>query len=126
MLEFLLCSSLTILPDFLFRRFVQGKRVGREITLFSLWYELRWGITACVLLTLILITVIFYNHPSTNNATLLYRTVPILPDTIGRVAEVYVGGADDISKGAPIFRLDSSKQEAAVESSRRKIAEVEA
>ena len=29
-------------------------------------------------------------------------------------------------KGAPIFRLDSSKQEAAVETARRKIAEVEA
>src|ERR671910_574555 len=60
MLEFLLASSLTILPDFLFRRFVQGKQVGREITLFSVWYQLRWGITACVLLTLSLITVIFY------------------------------------------------------------------
>ncbi len=31
-----------------------------------------------------------------------------------------------ITKGAPIFRLDSSKQEAAVETARRKIAEVEA
>ena len=30
MLEFLLCSSVTILPDFLYRRYVQGKRVGRE------------------------------------------------------------------------------------------------
>jgi hypothetical protein len=59
MLEFLLCSLLTILPDFLYRRYAQGKRIGREITLFSMWYELRWGITACVLLTLSLITVIF-------------------------------------------------------------------
>ena len=31
-----------------------------------------------------------------------------------------------IAKGAPIFRLDSSKQEAAVETARRKIAEIEA
>ena len=31
-----------------------------------------------------------------------------------------------IAKGAPIFRLDSSKQEAAVETARRKIAEVDA
>ena len=88
MLEFLLCSSLTILPDFLFRRFVQGKRIGREITLFSLWYELRWGITACVLLTLTLITVIFYFHPATNSAISYSRTVPVLPETAGRVAEV--------------------------------------
>ena len=41
MLELFLCSMLTILPDFLFRRFVQGKRLGHEINLFSVWFELR-------------------------------------------------------------------------------------
>jgi multidrug resistance efflux pump len=126
MLEFLLCSSLTILPDFLFRRFVQGKQVGREITLFSIWYELRWGITACVLLTLALITVIFYFHPSTSSALSFFRTVPVLPETVGRVAEVYVGLRDEVEAGTPLFRLDSSGQRAAVESARRRIAEVEA
>jgi multidrug resistance efflux pump len=126
MLEFLLCSSLTILPDFLFRRFVQGKRVGREITLFSMWYELRWGITACVLLTLTLITVIFYFHPSTSSALSFFRTVPVLPETVGRVAEVYVGLREEVEEGTPLFRLDSAKQQAAVESARRRIAEVEA
>ena len=39
---------------------------------------------------------------------------------------MYVGVSGPIAKGAPIFRLDSSKQEAAVETARRKIAEVEA
>jgi multidrug resistance efflux pump len=73
-----------------------------------------------------LITVIFYNHPSTTNVTLFFRTVPIVPETIGRVAEVYVGYSGPIAEGAPIFRLDSSKQEAAVETARRKIAEVDA
>jgi hypothetical protein len=33
MLELVLCSMVTILPDYLFRRFVQGKRFGHEITL---------------------------------------------------------------------------------------------
>ena len=126
MLELLLCSLLTVVPDYLYRRYVQGKRLGKEITFYSVWFELRWGITSCLILTVSLITVIFYNHPSTNSATLLYRTVPILPEINGRVAEVYVGGTELISKGAPIFRLDSSKQEAAVESSRRKIAEIDA
>jgi multidrug resistance efflux pump len=126
MLEFLLCSSLTILPDFLFRRFVQGKRIGREITLFSMWYELRWGITACVLLTLTLITVIFYFHPSTSSALSFFRTVPVLPETVGRVAEVYVGLREEVEQGTPLFRLDSSEQQAAVESGRRRIGEVEA
>jgi hypothetical protein len=59
MLELFLCSMLTILPDFLFRRFVQGKRLGREINLFSVWFELRWGITLCLILTISLITTIF-------------------------------------------------------------------
>ena len=126
MLELLLCSLLTILPDYLFRRYGQGKRLGKEITLYSVWFELRWGITACLMLTVGLITVIFYNHPSTSNATLLYRTVPIVPETNGRVAEIYVDISDEVKEGAPIFRLDSSKQEAAIETARRKIAEVEA
>jgi multidrug resistance efflux pump len=120
------CSLLTVVPDYLFRRYVQGKRFGHEITLYSVWFELRWGITACLILTVSLITVIFYNHPSTSNVTLFFRTVPILPETNGRVAEVYVDFSGPIAKGAPIFRLDSSKQEAAVETARRKIAESEA
>jgi len=126
MLELLLCSLLTILPDYLYRRYVQGKRIGKEITFYSVWFELRWGITACLILTVGLITVIFYNHPSTTNVTLFFRTVPILPETNGRVAEIFVGNSGPITKGAPIFRLDSSKQEAAVEAARRKIVEVDA
>jgi multidrug resistance efflux pump len=79
-----------------------------------------------VILTVSLITVIFYNHPSTTNVTLFFRTIPILPQTNGRVAEVYVGATGPVAKGAPIFRLDSSAQEAAVQTAQRKIAEVEA
>ena len=126
MLELLLCSALTILPDYLYRRFVQGKRFGKEITLFSVWFELRWGITLCTLLTILLITVIFYNHPSTTNVTLFFRTIPIFPETNGRVAEIYVNVNAAVAKGAPIFKLDSSKQEAAAETARKKIAEVDA
>lgn len=126
MLELLLCSTLTILPDFLYRRFVQGKRLGKEITFYTVWFELRWGITGCLILTVLLITTVFYNHPSTTSVTLFFRTVPIVPETNGRVAEIYVGTSGPIAKGAPIFRLDSSKQEAAVESARRKVAEEEA
>jgi multidrug resistance efflux pump len=126
MLEMFLCSLLTILPDYLYRRYVQGRRLGVEITLFSVWYELRWGITGCLLLTVGLITTVFYNHPATTSVTAFYRTLPILPETIGRVAEVNVGITGHVAQGAPIFRLDSSKQEAAVETARRNIAQVEA
>jgi multidrug resistance efflux pump len=125
-LEFFLCSMLTIVPDFLYRRYAQGKRIGREITLFSMWYELRWGITACVLLTLTLITVIFYFHPATNSAVSFFRTVPVMTETVGRVAEVFVGLREEVEAGTPLFRLDSSEQQAAVESARRRIMEVDA
>jgi multidrug resistance efflux pump len=123
----MMCSLFTLVPDYLFRRYVQGKRIGHEITFYSVWFELRWGITGCLILTVLLITTVFYNHPATTNVTLFFRTVPILPEGIGRVAEIYVSGASGpVTKGAPIFRLDSSKQEAAVETARRKIVEIDA
>ncbi len=126
MFELMFCSLLTILPDYLYRRYAQNKRFGKEITFFSVWYELRWGITGCLMLTVSLITMIFYFHPSTDSATLFFRTVPILPEASGRVAEVNVGLSAPVAKGDVIFRLDSSKQEAALETARRKIAEVDA
>ena len=126
MLELMLCSMLTILPDFLYRRFVQGKRVGREITLFTVWFELRWGITLCILLTLSLITTIFYFHPSTKAAVSVFRTVTLMPEVRGRVAETFVEVNDRVNAGDPLFRLDSTEQEAAVETAKRRVAEVEA
>ena len=126
MLELMLCSMLTILPDYLYRRLVQGKRFGKEITFFSVWFELRWGIVSCLMLTISLISLIFYFHPSTSTATLFFRTVPIIPETSGRVADVRVDFSAPVAKDAVIFKLDSSKQEAALETARRKIAEVDA
>jgi len=126
MLEFLLCSLLTIVPDLAYRRFVQGKRIGREITLFTLWFELRWGITLCLLLTIALITTIFYFHPSTKAAASVFRTVTIMAEVSGRVAETYVDINQRVEANQPLFRLDSSSQEAAVETARYRIAEVEA
>ena len=126
MFELMICSLVTILPDYLYRRYRQGKRFGKEITFFSVWYELRWGITGCLMLTLGLITMIFYFHPSTTSAALYFRTVPILPEGSGRVAEVKVGVTEAVKKGDVLFTLDSSKQQAALETAKRKIAEVEA
>jgi multidrug resistance efflux pump len=126
MIELFLCSLVSILPDYLYRRYRQGKRIGHEITLYSVWYELRWGITACVMLTVTLITVIFYYHPATKHATAMFRTVPILPEAPGRVAEVYVGVREEVKAGQKLFRLDSTAQAAAVETATRQVAEVDA
>jgi multidrug resistance efflux pump len=127
MFELMLCSLVTILPDYLYRRYRQGKRFGKEITFFSVWYELRWGITSCLMLTISLITMIFYFHPSTTSAAIYFRTVPIMPvGTAGRVAEVNVGFTAAVKQGDILFRLDSSKQDAVLETAKRKIAEVDA
>ena len=126
MLEVILCSLVTILPDYLFRRYVQGKRFGKEITFFSVWYELRFGITGCFMLTVALITVVFYYHPSSTAVAVQFRTVPIIADTNGRVAEVYLGISDKVKAGDPLFRMDTTRQEAAVETQRKRIAEAEA
>ena len=58
--------------------------------------------------------------------TAFFRTVPILPETNGRVSEIYVQWRDEVEKGAPIFKLDSSKQEADLEVAKRRVAEVDA
>ena len=126
MLELLVCALFTIVPDYLYRRYRQGRRLGKEITLYSVWFELRWGIVTCVMLTVGLITVIFYNHPSTTSATVFFRSVPIIPEINGRVAQVHVGVSGKVAQGAPIFTLDSTSQQAAVETARRKLAEVDA
>jgi multidrug resistance efflux pump len=126
MLELMLCSMLTLLPDYLVRRYVQGKRIGHEITLFSVWYELRWGITLCLILTVLLIAVVLYNHPASSNVTSLFRTISIFPETGGRVQEVYVGYNQKVKKGDRLFKMDSSRQEAALKTARARIAEVEA
>ena len=126
MLELFLCALVTILPDYLIRRYVQGRRLGKEITIFSVWYELRWGITLCLILTICLITTIFYFHPSTKSATSVFRTVTVLPQINGRVAETFVELNQRVEKGQPLLRLDSAEQEADVETARRRITEIEA
>ena len=126
MLEIMLCSLVTILPDYLYRRYRQGKRIGHEITLYSVWFELRYGIVACLMLTVSLITMIFYFHPSTTSATLYYRTVPIMSEVTGRVAEVSIDVNASVKQGDVLFKLDGSKQEAALLTARRKIAETDA
>lgn len=114
MLELILCSLITVLPDYLYRRYREGKRWGDQITFFTMWYELRWGITACLMLTVTLITIVFYYHPSTTNAGPYFRTIPLLPEGGGRVEEVFVKNGDTVAAGDPVFSLLDSAQVASV------------
>jgi multidrug resistance efflux pump len=126
MLELMLSCLVTLVPDILYRRYAQGKRLGHEITFFNVWYELRWGISCCAVLAISLITLIFYFHPTSDKITSFFRTVTILSESGGRVAEVYVSNHARVAEGDPLFRLDTSRQEAAAETARRQIAEVDA
>lgn len=126
MFEFLISASLTILPDYLFRHYYQGKRWGHELTLYSVWFELRWGITGCALMTLTLITMVFYFHPGSTNVSSFFRTVTILPVTPGRVDEVYVENNQLVKAGDPIFRIEADRQETALATAEARITEIEA
>lgn len=126
MIEVMLCSLVTILPDFLVRRYLQGKRWGAELNFFSMWYELRVGITACLILTVSLITTIFYFHPSTTNVSSFFRTVTILPETGGRVTEVYVRNNQTVAAGQLLFSLDSTTEEAAAKAASGQMEQIEA
>ena len=125
MLELLLCSLVTILPDYLYRRYRQGKRLGKEINLYSMWFELRWGITGCLVLTVCFITGDLLQSPvdDQRHAVLQDHPDPAGRNRAGRRDLRWPSGP--VAKGAPIFRLDSAKQEAAVETARRKVAEIE-
>ena len=119
MLELMLCSMLTLLPDFLFRRFVQGKRLGKEITL---------------VLGLVRASLGHHALPDPDRAAdhggalqssvldqrqpALFRTISIFAETGGRVSEVYVGYNQKVKKGDPLFKMDSKRQEAALETAR--------
>ncbi|WP_424964768.1 MULTISPECIES: HlyD family secretion protein [unclassified Dinoroseobacter] len=126
MLELTICSLITILPDYLFRSRVQGRKWGAEINFFTVWYELRWGITMCAMLTISLITVVFYFHPTTSNVTSFFRTLTIVSTTAGRVEEVFVRNNQLVAAGDPLFRMDSSSEDAAAETARRQIEEIDA
>lgn len=128
MLEVLFCSLFTLLPDYLYRRYRQGKRIGIEITLYSVWYELRYGIVTCLMLTISLITLIFYFHPSTTNGNMFFRTIAILPERAGRVVEVGipVDLETEVKAGDLILKLDSSEEEADRRSAEQQILEVDA
>jgi multidrug resistance efflux pump len=91
-----------------------------------MWYELRWGLTACAILALTVITTLFYFHPASSSVASYFRTVTILPQLGGRVSEVFVRNNELVSAGQPIFRLEDFTQQAQVQAANAKIAEVQA
>lgn len=126
MFELMFCALFTVLPDYLIKRYYYKKRWGKDLNFFTVWYELRWGISACTILTIALITLIFYYHPSTTNVTPVFRTVTILPESSGRVEQVFVINNQSVKAGQALFSLDDSTQRAAVQTARSRLEEVKA
>lgn len=124
MFELMFCALFTVLPDYLIKRYYYKKRWGKDLNFFTVWYELRWGISACTILTIALITLIFYYHPSTTNVTPVFRTVTILPESSGRVEKVFVINNQSVKAGQALFSLDDSTQRAAVQIARSRLEEV--
>jgi multidrug resistance efflux pump len=91
-----------------------------------MWYELRWGITACMLLTVALITLIFYYHPSTTLASPFFRTMTMLPEGGGRIDKIFAKNGQLVAAGAPLFSLVDSTQLSAVKVAKSRIQEIEA
>ncbi|MBU2869665.1 biotin/lipoyl-binding protein [Colwellia sp. E2M01] len=125
MFEVIFCSLITILPDYLFRKFRQGKSWGKEINFFTVWYELRWGISACAILSISLVTLIFYYHPSTSNASPMFRVVSIMPEQSGRVEHVFVENGQTVKAGTPLFSMFDESQLALIEEAKANVQQVE-
>lgn len=70
------------------------------------------------MLTITLIRIVFYYHPSTSHTVSAFCTVTILSETAGRVDEVYVRNNQTVSAGDPVFSLDNSRQDAARDTAR--------
>jgi len=121
MLALLLCSLITFFPDYFYRTRIQRK----TISIYTGWYELRWGIASCLVLSVALLTLLFYFHPATSNAGTVFRALAMMPEGGGRVDEIFIENNQQVQAGDPLFSLLDSTQSAAVNSARSQIAQID-
>src|SRR6266480_4018249 len=79
------------------------------------------GIVGIALLLLIM----NYNHPFTNNARIYFAVTPVLPTVRGRVIEVPVKENAPLKEGDVLFRIDPKPYEYVVEQKKAALAEAE-
>jgi multidrug resistance efflux pump len=78
-----------------------------------------------ILLIGLILLVMNYNHPFTDNARIYFATTPIMPDVRGRVIEVPVEPNVELKEGDVLFRIDPTPYQFEVEKRRAALAEAE-
>ncbi len=73
----------------------------------------------------LLLLIMNYNHPFTNNARIYFAVTPVLPGVKGRVVEVPVQGNKPLKEGDVLFRLDPKPYQYIVDQKKAALAEAE-
>jgi multidrug resistance efflux pump len=89
----------------------------------------QWSLSTAVLGGIVgiflLLLVMNYNHPFTNNARIYFPVTPILPNVKGRVVEVPVHTNTPLKEGDVLFRIDPKPYEYVVAEKKAALAEAE-
>ena len=73
----------------------------------------------------LLLLVMNYNHPFTNNARIYFAVTPVLPSVRGRVIEVPVQANKPLKQGDVLFRVDPRPYQYIVDQKKAALAEAE-
>jgi multidrug resistance efflux pump len=73
----------------------------------------------------LLLLVMNYNHPFTNNARIYFAVTPVLPSVRGRVTEVPAQTNKPLKEGDVLFRIDPKPYQYIVDQKRATLAEAE-
>jgi multidrug resistance efflux pump len=73
----------------------------------------------------LLLLVMNYNHPFTNNARIYFAVTPVLPAVRGRVVDVTVAANVPLKEGDVLFKIDPQPYESVVRQKRAALAEAD-
>lgn len=73
----------------------------------------------------LLLLIMNYNHPFTNNARIYFAVTPVLPSVRGRVIEVPVQANKPLKQGDVLFRIDPRPYQYIVDQKKAALAEAE-
>lgn len=104
MLELLLTSFPAVI------RYYQLKRRGEAMTV----WNMRTAMFLWAFLAFFLFLAIFYFHPKSYSGLLPFRTVSVVAQTSGPVTELAVQNWQRVAAGDLLFRIENSKQRAAL------------